>query len=442
MKKNLFLISLILSAVSVQAQVNISGTRFVEISAAATTGLKSVYVVENGRDARISYTASSSDVTWQCYSRLGGGYAEDVSGVTHSGNVYAIPASEQDLGYIITDGSKQLCFWVVNYSLYLYNISGINPAESDCDRVWLQITGAASEMPYYTVNGHREIINREIPLEYNTLTFDEDSYSYIQTPTTILLTSAEDKISTISPLCDTQFTIMPDRFAALWQNLAPVSSPSFTTTAVRAESKAEQSERNADNEQVAESSGLGGSAPCDITFTAAVTDAAIFRRWEISNDPEFNDSYLTYDQLEFSHTFTDAGNTYVRFVANNAAGTCEYIGESYTISIGESRLECPNAFSPGNADGVNDEWKVSYSSIVDFHCEIFNRWGKRLATLTDPSQGWDGKVGGKAVGSGVYFYVIKARGADDKNYNLSGDINVINYRRGSGPATDGETSVE
>ena len=79
---------------------------------------------------------------------------------------------------------------------------------------------------------------------------------------------------------------------------------------------------------------------------------------------------------------------------------------------------------------------MSYRSIVSFECQIFNRWGKRLATLTHPSQGWDGKAGGKVVPSGVYFYAIKARGADGKDYKLSGDINVIGSSQSaaSGPA--------
>lgn len=438
MKHLLFLILSATAVFSASAQLSISGSRFMEITPASSTGLRNVYVVENGNDAVVSYTASSSNVTWQRFSNLGGGYAEDVPGIMRDGNTYTIPKSAQDLGYIITDGSTQLCFWIVDYSNYVYNINGISPAESDCDRVWLNIIGSAPEMPFYSINGHRELIDRQIPLEYTTLSFDEDSYSYVPSAHRILLVSASERISTQVPLCDTQFTIMPDRFASEWGSSEPVSTSTFTTTALSAETKAEQAERDVDNEQGVESSGLGGSAPCDITFTAAVTDAAIFHRWEVSNDPEFNDSYLTYDQLEFSHTFTEAGNTFVRFIANNAEGTCEYIGETYTIAIGESKLDCPNAFSPGNADGVNDEWKVSYSSIVDFHCEIFNRWGKKLATLTDPSQGWDGKVGGKVVGSGVYFYVIKARGADGKDYKLSGDINVINSRKGMTTPADPE----
>ncbi len=102
------------------------------------------------------------------------------------------------------------------------------------------------------------------------------------------------------------------------------------------------------------------------------------------------------------------------------------------MNIGESKLECPNAFSPGASEGSNDEWKVSYKSIVSFDCHIFNRWGIEVAHLTDPSQGWDGRHNGKLVKSGVFYYVIQAEGADGKQYKLSGDINIIhaNYNKG------------
>ncbi|MCH5327101.1 MAG: gliding motility-associated C-terminal domain-containing protein [Duncaniella sp.] len=132
--------------------------------------------------------------------------------------------------------------------------------------------------------------------------------------------------------------------------------------------------------------------------------------------------------LDFSYTFTEQGSVFVRFYCANADASCDAYGETYEISIGVSSLKCPNAFSPLNEDGVNDEWKVSYSSIVSFQCSIYNRYGREMISFTDPAAGWDGRYGGKLVPAGVYYYVIKARGADGKEYKLSGDINIVDYK--------------
>ena len=147
----------------------------------------------------------------------------------------------------------------------------------------------------------------------------------------------------------------------------------------------------------------------------------------MSTDAEFENITMRINEPITSYTFDEYGTTYVRFVASNASGSCDYISDTYTINIGESRLECPNAFSPNASEGVNDEWKVSYKSIISFECHIFNRWGVEVAELNDPSQGWDGKYNGKYVPAGVYYYVITAEGADGKKYKLSGDINIVNY---------------
>ncbi len=189
---------------------------------------------------------------------------------------------------------------------------------------------------------------------------------------------------------------------------------------------------SADNEQTGgDASGgdmLGGSAPVEIDFEAVVTDGARFTEWQFASDPDFSSVDLRFSDSSMIYTFTESGTTYARFVAANGDGSCEYTGDPFVISIGESDLKCPNAFTPGNQDGVNDEWRVSYKSIIAFDCVIFARSGRRVAHLTDPSQGWDGRIGGKMAPSGVYYYIIKATGSDGRQYNLSGDINIIGYK--------------
>ena len=154
-----------------------------------------------------------------------------------------------------------------------------------------------------------------------------------------------------------------------------------------------------------------------------------YKEWQVSDFSEFNNILMTFPQEQVDYTFTDAGTTYWRFYYANSDGSCENYSDPIAVSIGESSLDCPNFFSPGTTEEVNDIWKVSYKSIVEFHCWIYNRWGNLIKEFTDPADGWDGKYNGKLVNAGVYFYVIRAKGSDGKEYKLSGDINILRYKK-------------
>lgn len=431
------------SAMAASAQLSAPGTDIISVDVPSSLGYTRAYAVPSAAGLTLTYSATARVTALERFSALGAAYAEPVPFTTDGNNV-TFTGEARDLGYRVTTADNTTAyFWLIDYAGHRYTVSSISPdsGESDCSRILLTVDGSADAIIIYGINGRPETIDRDIQLDYRTLVYDADSEAYRETAVTETYDQIAGHISAPAPLFDTQFTLHPDRFARQWHLADDVSTGTVEATAVEARTTAEQTIESSDNEQKAEApdGSLGGSAPCEITFRAVVSDAAIYRRWEISPTPEFEDVTYSYDQLDFTYTFTEAGTVYVRFTANNAAGTCEYAGESYIVSIGTSSLLCPNAFSPGASEGVNDEWKVSYRSIVDFDCQIYNRWGKKLATLTHPSQGWDGIVGGKPVSSGVYFYVIKARGADGKVYNLSGDINVISSRRNNNlPTTPAE----
>jgi gliding motility-associated-like protein len=69
---------------------------------------------------------------------------------------------------------------------------------------------------------------------------------------------------------------------------------------------------------------------------------------------------------------------------------------------------------------------------VEFRAYIFNRWGQKLYEWTDVSKGWDGTYKGSPVKEGVYFVLVKARGADGREYNIKKDVNLLrNYIEGT-----------
>ena len=391
---------------------------------AASTGLKEVYVLSstNGVTATCSGTGR---VTVYRYSSLGGGYAEEIP-VTVNGSEVSF-AIQGDMGYIVDDNQSRTCYWVVDHSSHPLSINALRVEQSDCGSVSLSVTGQGDRITYYSINGAPITLDRNLELRYSSMEWNDEAGRFQQTEQTTSYPYLTAELHTPAPLCDTDFELSGDRFMRIWGTAESVTSPIYEAIAVSAHTSASQYNRDNANEQKAAATGLGGSAPCEIEFEAAVTDGAIFQEWQISRDPEFNNIALRFNETDVTYTFRDEGITYARFVASNAAGSCDWYSETYEISIGESALQCPNAFSPGATEGINDEWKVSYKSIIDFECHIFNRWGQKMAEFTDPASGWDGKYNGKLVPAGVYYYVIRATGADGKEYKLSGDINIVRY---------------
>ena len=426
------------------SQVSFNGIsrEVIAIAPESSTGLDEVYVLYDVHGASITYSSenASSKPEWSRFRNLGGGYAEPIDDIVYEGAMSTLTNVEGDTGYIIRDGSRTYCFWVVDYSSHRLHAEGISVSTecSDCQNVAINFDGSGGgPIRYYTVNGQGKELNREIELHYLNLEYDPDSGIYKTKEETATYAHISGTIFADAPLCNTDFTLSGDRFLMQWGLGEEVSTTEYHAMAVRAETSAEQTKNEIDNEQSSGSSGsLGGSAPADIAFSATISDAAVFTEWQMSRDANFDIIDYRENNIDFNYTFKEAGTTYVRFVASNASGSCDYYSPTYEVSIGESDIKCPNAFSPGSSEGVNDIWKVSYKSIVSFECHIFNRWGVKVASFNDPSSGWDGKYNGKLVPAGVYYYIINAKGADGKSYKLKGDINIINYKKSRGTSGD------
>jgi gliding motility-associated-like protein len=70
-------------------------------------------------------------------------------------------------------------------------------------------------------------------------------------------------------------------------------------------------------------------------------------------------------------------------------------------------LVFPKFFTP-NDDGVNDLWQVKTSfNEPDIEIEIFNRYGKLLASFNGSSSGWDGTFKGVDLPNSDYWFKIK-----------------------------------
>lgn len=189
------------------------------------------------------------------------------------------------------------------------------------------------------------------------------------------------------------------------------------------------------------------SAPLAAYFTSNVADLGDYSvryEWRIYREGEEDAPLINRFDENMEYTFTESGTFYVQFYATFVHGndTIVFPGEGeenpFVVSISESILEMPNAFSP-NGDGYNDIYKVKdgYQSIVSLKAAIFNRWGQKLYSWDTLDGGWDGKFHGTTVKDGVYFVVVNAKGADGKEYKIRKDVNVLTgYSGTSSGATE------
>jgi len=209
------------------------------------------------------------------------------------------------------------------------------------------------------------------------------------------------------------------------RSLAQDAIPSINPTAIYNTGNGEE-----------ESTDMSGSAPLTGHFYANTENAegyTSYYEWRFTLESE-TEPYLIRYEKDTEYTFTTAGSHNIVLYATFTKGTetIEYTQEYWSsaeplrVTISESKLDMPNAFSP-NGDGINDIYKAKegYQSLVDFHAYIFNRWGQKLYEWTDPAGGWDGTYKGKEVKDGVYFVLVNAKGADGRTFNIKKDVNLL-----------------
>jgi len=88
------------------------------------------------------------------------------------------------------------------------------------------------------------------------------------------------------------------------------------------------------------------------------------------------------------------------------------------------RLFVPNAFSP-NGDGLNDYFLPSGVYIIDYHLQIYNKWGEKLFESDDINQGWDGKYNGRDCMPDNYVYSIYSKGTNGKGKLVTGTVMLM-----------------
>lgn len=407
----------------------------VTVSPPKSSGLSALYVVYDIAEIS-SLTISGIDLSSlegvMIYSNMGGGYGKEIEYHIDNTNI-VINNPPADMGYILQTKGGNECFWIVNYADKKFQLSDLEMSDNQpCDYSEFSITGNAAAIRYYSIAGAPITLDREINVIYSSIKWDDTLKMFEEVSETKNFEQIDHSFTLRPPLyVTTSLIVKGDKFLKSWGEEITYESNNFTPNGICVQTIAEQT--NADIEEGSnqiknEGLGMGGSAPADFIFTAFTSEGVIHNEWQIAEDPDFEYIKYRFNEKELNYTFYDEGKYYVRFIGSNSDGSCEAFGDEYAIGIGASELRIPNAFSP-DGDGINDIWKVGYSSLIEFKCWIFDRNGRQLYYFDKPQLGWDGKYNGKTVPAGVYYYVIEAKGADGVKYKKGGDINIINYKK-------------
>ncbi|MDR1499962.1 MAG: gliding motility-associated C-terminal domain-containing protein [Tannerellaceae bacterium] len=425
-KKVAGMFGMLLSIFTLNAQYTVTGGKDSPLLALDDTPNRlQIYLVHGAEDVAIRYTsASSSNHRWYRYKTKA--LETEAVNALQEGLSSILGEVEDGYGYFVEEpGALPRYIWIVDYSKHAFNIQNLKVAGNDnpCAELWLEGTAEIPPLTYYTPNGLSRELPRSFEVVFNTLRYVEESKRFLPETITQTITGNPFNTPLAAPLCDTEVTLKGDLFARHFSIESTAATDTYQAVTVNVRLDTTSMSFASGN---LSGNGSGMSAPMDIRFEAIANEPVTsFYKWTITRrKDERTETVLSFTGRSVDYTFRDEGVFVAILEAGDRTGRCSQT-DSVTIEIGSPYLSAPNTFSPGASPGVNDEFKVTYKSLVNFKGWIFNRWGVEMFHWTDPSKGWDGKKGGKYVPPGVYFYVIEAKGADGKNHSLKGHINII-----------------
>lgn len=159
-----------------------------------------------------------------------------------------------------------------------------------------------------------------------------------------------------------------------------------------------------------------GEAPLEVSFTDKSVRAVTYL-WE------FGDDSISVLGTPPPHTYYIPGEYSVKLTVESSLHCIDSLRFD-KIDVEPSSLDIPNVFTP-NEDGINDKFMVDKASLRYISIKVYSRNGIKVydfygeGRILKEWDGWDGYIGNSSVraGPGVYFYVIRALGWDDKEYD-------------------------
>lgn len=148
-----------------------------------------------------------------------------------------------------------------------------------------------------------------------------------------------------------------------------------------------------------------------------------------------NSLFFPYlDSLNYAFLW-NTGSNHAAFIPDSSGWhwvSLSYLGCSYTDSFFLNLIECdcpvwvPNAFSPNNKDGLNDQFQaVTLCETEEFLLEIYNRWGQLVYRSANPNEAWDGKYQNIKCPSEYYLWRLSIRSKKGLNTEQKGYVFLL-----------------
>jgi gliding motility-associated-like protein len=416
------------------SQYVVQGGSGAPLAAETKSGVE-VYLLNGLSDSQISFTSANSGThQWYRY-RENTLEAVPVSS-TQDGNTSSITDLQDGYGYFVDFPETLLHYvWIIDYSRYVPHFFNMEIVEEEdkCESLKIVVDAEAEPLNYHLPSGALSNLVRNYHLYYNTLEWNEPSLSFLPKEIDAQPRGLLAEIVVDAPLKNTTFTLTGDLFAEHFGLTQSIHSVEYEAIAVEAHAVYESDRIYANNEVHSTGETLGGSAPVEYTFTAYANEpTAAFFIWKIQHRDDFTGKMtdlIRYTDKVARYNFDREGLYYVQLEVFDTKSICVDTSRFFNVSIGKTHIKIPNAFSPGSSIGVNDEFKIAYTSITAFKASIFNRWGNLLFEWSDPSKGWDGRVNGKFVPTGAYYVIVEYTDSEGKKRTASSDINILRSKK-------------
>jgi len=126
------------------------------------------------------------------------------------------------------------------------------------------------------------------------------------------------------------------------------------------------------------------------------------------------------------HVYSDTGTYCITLIAKNTNQCADTIAQCLKVEP-DFTFFIPNAFSPFDSQGTNDNFSGYGTNISQYDMWIFDRWGNMIFHTADLNIRWDGKAnnGKEKAQRDVYVYLVKILDFKGTEHEYRGTVTLV-----------------